>query len=960
MSQTINVNITPGLFMPTLFYSQGDIGRPFEIHLTTSDGTAIPTGVTAKFEATKPSGLGFSESVTISGSTVAFNTTETMTNEHGRVPAQIRLTKSGVDIGTARFWWEGEAKPHPEGTTDGDLDHILPKYVSVAVTTLSAGQDATYSYNPTTNTATFGIPKGADGSLSSSVLAPTYSSSATYAVGDYVYYNGDLYRCTTAITTAEAWTSGHWTQVALAPEVADLKDDISLVVEENADPIYLTINTNGYYNPSGVFVSDSNRQYAYVDVNEGENYSLTTQISSALIPAIEFFEDTTFVSYLKTGTGVVETLTDYRFTIPSGVNKLIVQSSAKKSDFTVVLKKLTKVSKYGDTVDALDEAVFETYSQDVEVPLTINTDGYYNPSGSFVSDSGRKYAVITGVAEGEVYKLSTYIRSTQIPAIEFFNGNLFVSYLKNGSGTAEFLTDYEFAIPSGVNKLIVQSSDSSVTPLLYKTISAVRTTFYKREDMPFKKFGVRWSIADADDLGSRCFDAESLSSTIGVGSTDGESDFDNIYPWSEIKRCNIKTNANGAPVVTFEGETGFALDGTNGDVFVRIPKFYVEKYIEDGYEYRIVSASGTTPHKAFIENGVELDEIFVGAFEGYSDNSVLKSIGGVIPSSNMVADDFLSLAKANGNNYSLYDMRCVDAIWTLIAVEFGCRNTNQIFGYGWADFLQPTNDQYGIPAVIAASNTNTLTSSNIPAARKAYMPIGSNVTICKESQTNVIAQRKLVSVTADATYDYFTFDGDPIDIDTTCFIGSAGCTTNFCESAPTGALSWHTGRANWINGSNTRNPVRYRWIENLVGSLWHFLPDVLFKGRQMYVCDNMMDYDLSQLSNAYKPIGALLTKQESNGEKSDIANANYWVSKLLNDVFAKGSCFGNAYDTSLLSTQAFGGYYYLWDSSDPVVIVNGGGFDHLYRCNMLTHRAWVWLDNKWYLYGARLMYKHIN
>jgi hypothetical protein len=42
-------------------------------------------------------------------------------------------------------------------------------------------------------------------------LAPTYSASSTYAVGDTVIYSNTLYRCTTAITTAEAWTAAHWT-----------------------------------------------------------------------------------------------------------------------------------------------------------------------------------------------------------------------------------------------------------------------------------------------------------------------------------------------------------------------------------------------------------------------------------------------------------------------------------------------------------------------------------------------------------------------------------------------------------------------------------------------------------------------------------------------------------------------------------------------------------------------------
>ncbi len=39
--------------------------------------------------------------------------------------------------------------------------------------------------------------------------------------------NLGLYRCTTAITTAEAWTSGHWAQVDLAADVADLKKSLS-------------------------------------------------------------------------------------------------------------------------------------------------------------------------------------------------------------------------------------------------------------------------------------------------------------------------------------------------------------------------------------------------------------------------------------------------------------------------------------------------------------------------------------------------------------------------------------------------------------------------------------------------------------------------------------------------------------------------------------------------------------
>ena len=63
------------------------------------------------------------------------------------------------------------------------------------------------------------------------MLAPAYSTSATYAVGDHVTYNGGYYVCKTAITTAEAWTAAHWTQVTVGGEAADLKSAFDSVTE---------------------------------------------------------------------------------------------------------------------------------------------------------------------------------------------------------------------------------------------------------------------------------------------------------------------------------------------------------------------------------------------------------------------------------------------------------------------------------------------------------------------------------------------------------------------------------------------------------------------------------------------------------------------------------------------------------------------------------------------------------
>lgn len=80
-----------------------------------------------------------------------------------------------------------------------------------------------------------------DGSITNAKLASSfvtpgtasaYSSSATYAVGDYVFYNGTLYRCITAITTAEAWTAEHWAAAALGNDVSDLKSAINDITKQ--------------------------------------------------------------------------------------------------------------------------------------------------------------------------------------------------------------------------------------------------------------------------------------------------------------------------------------------------------------------------------------------------------------------------------------------------------------------------------------------------------------------------------------------------------------------------------------------------------------------------------------------------------------------------------------------------------------------------------------------------------
>ena len=51
------------------------------------------------------------------------------------------------------------------------------------------------------------------GASIASNIASLYSASARYSIGQYCLYNNNLYKCTTTISTPEAWNASHWTQI---------------------------------------------------------------------------------------------------------------------------------------------------------------------------------------------------------------------------------------------------------------------------------------------------------------------------------------------------------------------------------------------------------------------------------------------------------------------------------------------------------------------------------------------------------------------------------------------------------------------------------------------------------------------------------------------------------------------------------------------------------------------------
>ena len=84
-----------------------------------------------------------------------------------------------------------------------------------------------FKYDPSTDVAqTFNIQKAlnenwdkVDAAVKNLSSAAEYSAAQTYALFDYCTHDGKLYRCTTAITEAEAWTEAHWTETSVSAEL---------------------------------------------------------------------------------------------------------------------------------------------------------------------------------------------------------------------------------------------------------------------------------------------------------------------------------------------------------------------------------------------------------------------------------------------------------------------------------------------------------------------------------------------------------------------------------------------------------------------------------------------------------------------------------------------------------------------------------------------------------------------
>lgn len=64
--------------------------------------------------------------------------------------------------------------------------------------------------------------------VGAAAVVPEYDNTQVYGVGTLCSYNGNMYRCTTAITVAENWNPAHWESTSMSALLSEKENVILL------------------------------------------------------------------------------------------------------------------------------------------------------------------------------------------------------------------------------------------------------------------------------------------------------------------------------------------------------------------------------------------------------------------------------------------------------------------------------------------------------------------------------------------------------------------------------------------------------------------------------------------------------------------------------------------------------------------------------------------------------------
>ena len=345
--------------------------------------------------------------------------------------------------------------------------------------------------------------------------------------------------------------------------------------------------------------------------------------------------------------------------------------------------------------------------------VSMSAGGVYNPETVY-----KKYKVVS--ANGGSYM---YINPTPAAGVPVTDTTHWQQIAEKGDAfeyadfTPEQLAGLKGDTGNGIVSVLRTSGDGTPGTTDTYTITFdddTTTTFpvYNGADAPslagVKQYIIRW-----DKVNSQCTrmgDAASITTTItnfchrGSVNPSYSNPFDSLYPWKHRKLCKVNRSdyaalPAGSPitdaVTMWEGEPGFALDGTGDFDGVYTPEFWGRVWQDDVYVYAGV-ADGPIP--GWIHYEATIGGRYFGALDG---NGKITSIGNSMPHRNAQMSAMHTNVTAQGMT--------LDDIWTwsadtlLMAVEYANLNSETAVGKGVDGLYRQSAEKCGAAASIGAT-----------------------------------------------------------------------------------------------------------------------------------------------------------------------------------------------------------------------------------------------------------------
>lgn len=433
-----------------------------------------------------------------------------------------------------------------------------------------------------------------------------------------------------------------------------------------------------------------------------------------------------------------------------------------------------------------------------------------------------------------------------------------------------------------------------------------------------KIYGIQYTPSDISSNVSRICDAENLEYRQQVGEHIAFSDFDNCYPWSEIKECNILSNGS----VVYAEDKDFSREY---NTFIEIPAFYFKRTVSGDTEEWMISGykhEGFEIEPWFLdENGNVLNHRYIAKYEGCDWRNGFVSTTGQIPYRNRTIDEIK--VGCNCAGFDMCSIYAYLAIQHLFVIECATLDSQSI--NSGVSYIPYASHSECICAESSFSNV-----AKVPYHwRWETVESGSVIYAAQYDGENwdISNPRTLISMERDGDFLKLTLSGDPIKLekDKTRVYSSAQASGR-CDF-----MSYCSGRP---SANDHTSPFVYRGIENIFGNTWEFMDGIVFfeEHSRFEIFGNMLAYETPS-NHTYGQSG-----------KGFIAGLGYDTKNPWATMPCK---LGASYDSHYCAEwSCFGG--------DRSAVVFGGGWDHFY-CNGIFCMRAVFQNGSEWLYGYRAM-----